>query len=57
MADKKPIGHSVKGSNGRDVHTVGPLVARRARFAGRAWRPGVRYRNTCIPKKLGDELP
>lgn len=30
MADKKPIGHGVKGSNGRDVHTVGPLVARRA---------------------------
>lgn len=24
MADKNPIGHSVKDGNGGDVHTVGP---------------------------------
>lgn len=31
IADKKPIGHSVKGGNGGDVHMVRPVVARRAR--------------------------
>lgn len=30
MADKNPIGHSVKGSNGGDVHTLSPVGESRA---------------------------
>lgn len=31
MLDKNPIGHSVKGSNGRDVHMVRPVVEKHGR--------------------------
>lgn len=50
MADKNPIGHSVKGSNGRDVHMVRPAVervgqGREGQDEGHAQRSGVPHSN------------
>lgn len=45
MADKNPIGHSVKGSNGRDVHMVRPAVERVGQ--GREGQDG----RTCTEKR------
>lgn len=38
MVDKNPIGHSVKGSNGRDVHMVRPAMESRAGARRARWR-------------------
>lgn len=38
MADKNPIGHSVKGSNGRDVRTLRQGLGNRAGTARVTWR-------------------
>lgn len=56
MADKKPIGHSVKAGNGRDVRMVGLAVGKKGRLKDALREPALHPERTCFTENASQSF-